>query len=205
MPVVVLGGIYGGVFTPTEASIVAVFYALFVGVVVHRELQVRDLYEIFRSSALSSAAIMLIIATAGTLSVLLTRAGAPAAISSWIGSSFGTPVQFLLAVNLFLFIAGMFVETGSAILILGPILAPAALQFGIHPVHFGVILVVNMALGMITPPFGVNLFAACSVAGIGIDRIIKELIPFVIVVSVCLLIITFVPWISLGMLYALRH
>jgi tripartite ATP-independent transporter DctM subunit len=199
MPVIVLGGIYGGVFTPTEASVVAVFYALFVGVVLHRELRLAAIYEMLRTSTLTSAAIMLIIATAGTLSVLLTRAGAPEQIGQWLVATFATATTFLLAVNAFLFVLGMFVETGSAILILGPILAPVAAKFGIDPVHFGIILVVNMALGMITPPFGVNLFAVCAIARTSIDEMFFSLLPFVAVVAGCLLVITFVPELSLAL------
>jgi TRAP-type C4-dicarboxylate transport system permease large subunit len=98
-----------------------------------------------------------------------------------------------------LFIIGMFIETSAAILVLAPILAPVAIRFGIDPVHFGLVMVVNLALGMITPPFGVNLFAACTVARISVDRIIKDLVPFVLVILACLMVITYVPWISLGL------
>jgi TRAP-type C4-dicarboxylate transport system permease large subunit len=107
--------------------------------------------------------------------------------------------MFLLGVNAALFIIGMFIETSAAILVLAPILAPVAIRFGIDPVHFGLVMVVNLALGMITPPFGVNLFAACTVARISVDRIIKDLVPFVLVILACLMVITYVPWISLGL------
>ena len=199
MPVIILGGIYGGVFTPTEASAVAVLYALIVGMVVYREIRVRDLFAILRKSVISSAVIMFIIANAGLFAFLITRAGVPDAIGRWLESVLQSPTLFLLGVNAALFVIGMFIETSAAIIVLAPILAPVAMHFGIDPVHFGLIMVVNLALGMITPPFGVNLFAACTVARIPLDRIIGHLIPFVLVILACLMVITYVPGISLAL------
>ena len=197
MPVIILGGIYGGIFTPTEASAVAVFYALLVGTVVYRELNLTNLAAILRKSVLSSAVIMFIIANAGLFAFLITRAGVPAAIGTYLESVLQSPAMFLLGVNAALFLIGMFIETSAAIIVLAPILAPVAMHFGIDPVHFGLIMVVNLALGMITPPFGVNLFAACTVAKISLDRIIGQLVPFVMVILACLMVITYVPSISL--------
>jgi tripartite ATP-independent transporter DctM subunit len=199
MPIIILGGIYGGVFTPTEASAVAVFYALIVGFGIYREIKIKDLYTILRKSVLSSAVIMFIIANAGLFAFLITRAGVPDAIGHWLQDVLKSPVYFLLGVNAALFLIGMFIETSAAIIVLAPILAPVAVHFGIDPVHFGLIMVVNLALGMITPPFGVNLFAACTVARISLDRIIKDLIPFVLVILACLMVITYVPGLSLGL------
>lgn len=197
MPVIILGGIYGGVFTPTEASAVAVVYALFVGMVVYREIGFKDLLPTFKKSTLSSAVIMFIIANAGLFAYLITRAGVPDAIGVFLKEWLQSPLLFLLGVNAALFIIGMFIETSASIIVLAPILAPVAVHFGIDPVHFGIVMVVNLALGMITPPFGVNLFAACTVAKISLDRMVTQLIPFVLVVLTCLLIITYVPGISL--------
>ena len=197
MPVIILGGIYGGIFTPTEASAVAVVYALIVGTVIYREIGVGDLYGIFKKSVVSSSVIMFIIANAGLFAYLITRAGVPDAIGLWLKDVLQSPMIFLLGVNAALFLIGMFIETSAAIIVLGPILAPVALFFGVDPVHFGIIMVVNLALGMITPPFGVNLFAACTVARLSLDRIITQLIPFVLVVLTCLMLITYMPWISL--------
>lgn len=205
MPVIILGGIYGGVFTPTEAAAVAVFYALIVGAVIYREIKLPDLYHILRKSVLSSAVIMFIIANAGLFAFLITRAGVPEAIGLWLQDVLKSPTYFLLGVNATLFLIGMFIETGAAIIVLAPILAPVAQHFGIDPVHFGMIMVVNLALGMITPPFGVNLFAACTVARISLDRMIKDLIPFVLVILACLMVISYVPSLSLtlrDLLYA---
>ena len=166
MPVIILGGIYGGVFTPTEASVVAVFYAFIVGVFVYRETRFSDLPRVLKKSVISSAVIMFIIANAGLFSYLITRAGVPDRIAAFLVEILQSPVLFLLGVNAALFVIGMFIETSASIIVLAPILAPVAVHFGIDPVHFGIIMVVNLALGMITPPFGVNLFAACTVARI---------------------------------------
>ncbi|MCW2244087.1 TRAP transporter large permease [Azospirillum canadense] len=197
MPVIIIGGIYRGVFTPTEASVVAVFYAVIVGMGVYRAIGWRDLGPILKKSVLSSSIIMFIIAAAGLFSFLITRAGVPAAIGAWIAEAIGSGWAFLLAVNLFLFVVGMFIETSASIIVLAPILAPVAAHFGIDPVHFGLIMVVNLALGMVTPPFGVNLFAACQVAGLSLEQIIGRLVPFVIVVFACLMVITYVPAVTL--------
>ena len=198
MPVIILGGIYGGIFTPTEASVVAVFYALVVGMVVHRELGFKALGPVLRKSVISSAVIMFIIANAGLFAFLITRAGIPDAIGAWLTSVLQSPAWFLLGVNAALFVIGMFIETSAAIIVLAPILVPVAMHFGVDPVHFGTIMVVNLALGMITPPFGVNLFAACTVARISLDKIVKDLIPFVLVIIACLMLVTYVPSISLA-------
>jgi C4-dicarboxylate transporter, DctM subunit len=199
MPVIILGGIYGGVFTPTEASAVAVFYALFVGMILYGEIKPRDIFPILKKSVVSSAVIMFIIANAGLFAFLLTRAGVPDAIGRWLEMVLQSPAMFLLGVNIALFIIGMFIETGAAIIVLAPILAPVAMHFGIDPVHFGLVMVVNLALGMITPPFGVNLFAACTVARLSLDQVISRLWPFVAVVLCCLMVITYVPVLSLGL------
>jgi C4-dicarboxylate transporter DctM subunit len=197
MPVIILGGIYGGVFTPTEASVVAVFYALLVGLGIHRELSFKDLMPVLRKSVISSAVIMFIIANAGLFAFLITRAGIPDAIGLWLKEVLQSPMWFLLGVNGALFVIGMFIETSAAIIVLAPILVPVAVHFGVDPVHFGMIMVVNLAMGMITPPFGVNLFAACTVAKISLDRMIAHLLPFVLVIVGCLAVITYFPSVSL--------
>jgi len=197
MPVIVLGGIYGGIFTPTEASVVAVFYALIVGMFVYRRIRLPDLWRALQRTVVSTTVIMVIIAAAGLFAFLITRAGVPAAFGNWVATHLDGPILFLVGVNLFLFLVGMFIETGAAIVVLAPILVPVAIQFGVDPVHFGIIMVVNLALGMITPPFGVNLFAACTVARISYDRIVLPILPYVGVVVACLTVITFVPQISL--------
>jgi tripartite ATP-independent transporter DctM subunit len=197
MPVVVLGGIYGGITTPTEASVVAVVYAIIVGMFIHRELGWRDLYPIFRKSVISSSVILFIIACAALFSWLLNRQGVPDLAAAWMVETFNGPALFLLGVNLFLFVVGMFVETSASIIVLAPILQEAAERFGIDGVHFGTIMVVNLAMGMITPPFGVNLFAAAQVAGTSLDKMMRYLPVFIGVIFACLMVITYLPWITL--------
>jgi tripartite ATP-independent transporter DctM subunit len=199
MPVVILGGIYGGVFTPTEASVVAVIYAFVIGVFVYRETRWSELPNVLRKSVISSTVIMFIIANAGLFSYLITRAGVPDQIGQFLKDVLQSPAWFLLGVNVALFVIGMFIETSASIIVLAPILAPVAMTFGIDPVHFGIIMVVNLALGMITPPFGVNLFAACTVARVSLDQIVTRLVPFVLVVLGCLMVITYFPPLTLGL------
>ncbi|WP_323029346.1 TRAP transporter large permease [Castellaniella defragrans] len=197
MPVIILGGIYGGIFTPTEASAVAVVYALFVGIFVYRRLNFTTLGRTFHRSVVSTAIIMFIIANAGVFGFLLNRAGVPMMLGEWLSHLFGSEISFLLGVNVALFLIGMFIETSASIVVLAPLLLPVATQFGVDPAHFGVIMVVNLALGMVTPPFGVNLFAACTVANVPIERLIRPLLPFVGVVVLCLMVITYWPDLSL--------
>ncbi|MFA5520868.1 MAG: TRAP transporter large permease subunit [Castellaniella sp.] len=197
MPVIILGGIYGGVFTPTEASAVAVVYALVVGVFIYRTLGLQQLSHTLHRSVVSTAVIMFVIANAGVFAFLLNRAGVPFALGEWLATIFDSKISFLLGVNLALFLIGMFIETSASIVVLAPLLLPVAMQFGVQASHFGVIMVVNLALGMVTPPFGVNLFAACTVAKIPLERLVRPLLPFVLVVLMCLVLITYVPEISL--------
>ncbi|EHJ92812.1 TRAP transporter large permease [Vreelandella boliviensis] len=197
MPVIIIGGIYGGIFTPTEASAVAVLYGLFLGMVVYRTIKLSDLPRIFRESALSAGSIMLIIAAASILSFVIGRSGLASDIGVWAQSTFDNRYTFLLAINMLLLVVGMFIETSAAILILAPILAPIAIGFGIDPVHFGIVIVVNLALGMFTPPLGVNLFAAAQVAKLPVEQLFRFLLSPVLTIITCLMLITYVPMISL--------
>ncbi|MFN4167389.1 TRAP transporter large permease [Pannonibacter sp. Q-1] len=197
VPFVIIGGIYAGVFTPTEASVAAVACAVVVGMICYRELPLKALPGILRQTVISTTTIMLIISAAALFSFLIARSGLPGEVANWIKTVFSEPWSFLLAVNVLLLIVGMFIETSAAILVLAPILTPVAVSFGINPVHFGLVVVVNLALGMITPPLGVNLFAACAVAKIPLEKIIPQLIWFVLVVFCCLMLITYIPAITL--------
>ena len=199
MPVIILGGIYGGIFTPTEASVVAVVYAVLIGTLVYRRLRLPDISLTLHRSVISTAVIMFLIANAGVFSFLLNRAGIPDALGQWLAQLFDSQMGFLLGINAALFVIGMFIETSASIVVLAPLLLPVAIQFGVEPVHFGIIMVVNLALGMVTPPFGVNLFAACAVAKLPVERLIRPLLPFVGVVLVCLMVITYWPGLSLGL------
>jgi tripartite ATP-independent transporter DctM subunit len=197
VPVVILGGIYSGIFTPTEASAAAVAAAIVVGMGIYRELKFSMLPEILKQTIIATSAIMIIIAAAALFSFLITRSGLPNEIAAWFKDMFDSRFAFLMAVNLLLLLVGMFIETSAAILVLAPILAPIAVAYGVDPVHFGLIIVVNLALGMITPPLGVNLFAACAVAKLSVDQIIPHLLWFVLTVFGALMIITYVPAITL--------
>ena len=197
VPVVIIGGIYAGVFTPTEASAAAVAAALLVGLLLYRDLRPRDLPAILVRSVIATTSIMIIIAAAALFSFLVSRSGLPAEVAAWVRETFESRFAFLLAVNVLLLLVGMFVETSAAILVLAPILAPVAVAYGVDPVHFGMIVVVNLALGMITPPLGVNLFAACAVAGLPLEKIVPQLLWFVLTVLACLLVVTYVPAVSL--------
>ena len=199
MPLIILGGIYGGIFTPTEAGAVAVAYAFVVGVFVYREIQWSEILQVLARSAVLTSIIMFIIANVGLFGLLLSRQRAPQlATELFIGIS-DSPFVFLLLINVLLLLVGMFIETGAAIIILAPLLAPIALQFGIDPVHFGMIMIVNLAIGMCTPPLGVNLFISCEIAGISLGQITKALIPLFAVLILNLLIISYVPGVSLAL------
>ncbi|TBU78867.1 MULTISPECIES: TRAP transporter large permease [Phytopseudomonas] len=196
MPMVILGGIYSGMFTPTEASVVAVVYGLVVGLFIYRELSWRDLLDVFGRSAVTSAIILIIVAFAAIFAYMLTINRVPHMLGTLITGISDNPLVFLLIVNVALFLIGMFLETLAAIIILAPILAPAAMQFGIDPVHFACIMVVNLAVGMVTPPVGVNLFVACQVANVRMEQLMRPLLLFLGVLIMDVMIITYVPALS---------
>ncbi|MBM3605675.1 MAG: TRAP transporter large permease [Alphaproteobacteria bacterium] len=199
MPVLILGGIYGGVVTPTEAAVIAVVYSLIVGVLIYRELPVRALPIILRDSAITSAVVLSIIATAGLYGRIILSLQVPAAISDFVIGAIDSPWLFIILVNVLLLFVGMFLEAAAAILIFTPILLPIAINFGIHPVHFGIIMVVNLAMGMFTPPVGLNLFIASTLSRTSIARLSVAVLPFVALMLVLLMIISFVPWLSLAL------
>lgn len=196
MPVIILGGIYGGIFTPTEAAVVAVVYAFIVGFFIYKELDLKKLMKILMDSALSTSIIMIIIANAGVFGWLLTRERIPQMIAESFLSLTENPYVFLLLVNILLLAVGMVFETTAAIIILAPILAPIAMMMGIDPIHFGMIMVVNLAIGMVTPPVGVNLFVAAQIGNTTLEKISKAVIPLLIVMIIDVLIISYVPVIS---------
>lgn len=197
MPVIILGGIYGGIFTPTEAAGVAVAYAFIVGVFVYKEIKFVKLIKIFTESSITTAVVMFIIASAGLFGWILTREGVPRDVANFITSVSDNPIVFLLLVNVLLIIVGMFMETNASIIILTPLLVPVAVQLGVDPVHFGIIMIVNLALGMCTPPLGVNLFISAQIAKIRLEQIAKGMLPFYGVLLIVLLLITYLPDISL--------
>nr|WP_225596916.1 TRAP transporter large permease [Achromobacter sp. ACM04] len=196
MPVIILGGIYGGLFTATEASCIAVLYGLALGLFVYKEITVKDLLGIFARSAVMSSIILLIVAFAAVFAYLLTINQVPQQVAAMLGSVTTNPIVFLLLVNVMLFLVGMFIEALAAILIIVPILAPISVAFGIDPIHFGMIVITNLAVGMVTPPVGVNLFVVCEVAQLKMHQLAKYLVIFLAVLVLDVLIISYVPAIS---------
>ncbi|SEA79442.1 C4-dicarboxylate transporter, DctM subunit [Thalassobacillus cyri] len=197
MPVIILGGIYGGIFTATEAAVVAVVYGLIIGVFIYREIKLPDLSEIFASSVVISAVIMFIIAGASAFGYYLTRERIPAELTEAMLGVTNNWIVALLIINLLLIFVGVFLETSAAIIILTPILVPIATAMGIDLTHFGIIMIVNLAIGFITPPVGVNLFVAANIAGTKFESLIRAIIPFIIIMVVDVLIVSFLPFLSL--------
>ena len=194
--VIILGGIYGGIFTPTEAAAVAVAYGLIVGLFVYRDLKAKDLYRIFGSAALTTATIMVILGTATTFGRILTLERIPTMIADFFESVAKGPIMLMILINILLLIVGCFMETNAAIIILAPIFLPIVESMGINPVHFGIVMVVNLAIGFVTPPLGVNLFVACNVANAKLEEICKGILPILGVMIVDLLLITYVEPLS---------
>jgi C4-dicarboxylate transporter DctM subunit len=196
LPLLVLGGIYGGIFTPTEAAAMAVLYALVISLGVYREIKIPDLGAILLSSAKTSAMIMFIIANGILFSFVLTSERIPNDITEALLAMNLQPWAFLLMVTVILLIAGCFMETSSAILILAPILLPIALELGIDPIHLGIIIVMNLEIGMVTPPLGLNLFVASGLTRMSVLRVAKAALPSAAVLLAALLLVTYIPWFS---------
>ena len=195
--VIIMGGIYGGVFTPTEAAAVSAVYALVIAVFVYKDLGPKDLPHVFLESAKTTVMLMFIVANALLFAHVLTTERIPQVIAEQILAIGMSPWMFLLVVNMILLIAGNFMEPTGIILILAPILFPIATQLGIDPIHLGVIMVVNMEIGMVTPPVGLNLFVTAGVTGMNLVQVTKAALPWLSVLLVFLVIITYVPQISL--------
>ena len=197
LPIFVLGGIYGGIFTPTEAAAMAVLYSLIVSLFVYREMTLKDLARVTVASARMSAMIMFIIANAILFSFVLTSERIPDQITNLFINLDLSWFTFLLVVNAFLLLVGCFMETSSAILILAPIFLPVATRLGVNPIHFGIIMVMNLEIGMVTPPFGLNLFVASGISKLSVVRVAKASAPSALVLLAALLVVTYVPDISL--------
>ena len=195
MPVIILGGIYGGIFTPTEAAVVSCFYGIFVGLFAYRELKISSLPDLLSSSIVQAGTILFIVATATAFGFVMTRENIPAAVANGLVSvSSGNKWVFLILVNLLLLVVGTFMETIPAILILTPILLPAAQALGIDPVHFGTIMVINLGIGMATPPVGINLFVAAGLVKKGLGSVVcRHLWMYLLFALVILMLVVFVP------------
>lgn len=192
-PFIIVGGVFAGIFTPTESAVVAVVYSIFVGIFVYKEMKWKDLPEIFLASALSTAGIMVIMAAAALFAWAMVYVKIPQTVLNSVLSVTTSKFLILLAVNGLVLIAGMFMESGAIQYILVPIALPIAMQLGVDPVHFGIILATNLAIGMFTPPFGVTLFTTARVFETSIQDVTREVLPFLIALLVALAIITFIP------------
>ena len=197
MPIIILGGIYGGIFTPTEAAAVAVVYGLIIGVFVYKTVKLKDLKQILIDSASTTATIMFITACASLFAYVLTRARLDVAISNGlINLTNGSTFVFFIIVNILLLIAGCFLDSTSALYIFTPLFVPVAQALGVDMIHLGVVMIVNLAIGLFTPPVGVNLYVACGVANVDLKQISKSVVPLLVASLVVLLIITYIPGIS---------
>lgn len=199
-PVIILGCIYSGVASPTEAAVISVFYALIVSMFVYKSIGIKDIWAVMIEAIRTYTPILFILAASVAFSRVLTLMQVPQAVSEWILYYFKNPVALLLVINVFLLLVGMVMDTTPAILILTPILLPIVTKAGVDPTHFGVIMVVNLAIGFVTPPIGVNLFVASSMVDIPIMNIAKKAMPMIVYFLIALLVITFVPAVSLGLL-----
>ena len=196
-PVIILGGILLGIFTPTEAAAVAVGYAIFIGFFVMRTLRARDLPDVLNRAAMTSAIVLLLVGAAMAFKTVVSLSHAPEHLASAILSISENPLILLFLINVLLFIVGMFLDAGPAIIILGPVLGPIFLDLGIHPVHFAIIMSVNLTVGLATPPMGLVLFVASSVSGERVEEITRAILPFLLVEIIVIFLITFFPAISM--------
>jgi C4-dicarboxylate transporter, DctM subunit len=196
LPVLILGGMRAGLFTPTEASVVAVFYALFCGLYVYRTLHWRNVPRILAHSALVTASVLLIIGFSAAFTWVLTIEGVPQAAAEWIGQLQLSPWSFLIFLNVFLLLVGIFIEPLPAVMVMVPVVAPIAAKLGIDPIHLAMIVIYNLTLGMITPPVGGLLFVTCNVANVSLSALTKELSPFLVAHGVVLIVLTAWPGLS---------
>lgn len=204
VPAIILGGIYSGIFTPTEAAVIACDVAIIVGIFVYKEFKLKDIPSIIRRTATTGGTVMLLVATATALGRLLTVEQIPNKIAQAIIGVSDNKIIILLVINLFLLLVGMFMETYAAIIILAPILLPTVVNVGVDPLHFGMIMVLNLTIGLCTPPVGVNLFIASRIGECPMERMFKALLPMLGVLLIMLLLVTYIPILSL-FLPALLH
>ncbi|ADC48299.1 C4-dicarboxylate transport system (permease large protein) [Alkalihalophilus pseudofirmus OF4] len=200
IPVIILGGIYGGIFTPTEAAVIAVVYGLIAGLLLYRELKIKDLPRVFADAALTTATVLIIVGSATAFGRLLTIEQIPNQVAEAMLAISENPIVLILLITILLLIVGCFMDTLAAIIILTPILLPIAVNLGYDPIHFGIIMVVNLAIGFITPPLGVNLFVGSGISGLSIETLSKAIIPFFVAMLATLLLIVFIPELSLWLL-----
>lgn len=198
-PIIILGGIYGGIFTPTEAAAVAVFYAFILSVFIMQILKMKDVFPMFIRIAINAAAILIIVAAASGFASAISLSGVAKEITTFFYSITDNPYLLFFIMNIFLFIVGMFLDAGPAILIFAPILAPIMTNLGIDPVHFGVVMVANLSIGLATPPMGLVLFVASGVSGVPLQKISKAILPFLFAEFLVIFLISFFPVLVIGL------
>lgn len=197
MPVIILGGIYLGLATPTEAAAISIIYSLVISLFIYKEIGFKDVPRIAKKSVVTSAMIMFVIACSKVFSWYLTFQQVPQMVAENVLKIGSSPIIILLTINVLLLFVGMIMDSSAAVLILTPLFLPILINIGVHPIHFGVIMIVNLAIGMLTPPFGLNIFVASGISKASLSDVIKGCIPFIIILIIDLLIITFVPQMSL--------
>lgn len=204
VPVIILGGIYSGMFTPTESAVVASVYALFIGKFVYKELDFATIYDAFKDAVLVNGATTFMIGLSMSFAAFLAMEQVPAKICEWMLSISSNPMMILLIINILLLIVGCFVDNISSMIILTPILLPIVTKAGIDPVHFGLVMTVALATGFVTPPYGANLFVSSAVSGVDMVRLSKAVVPFIFVMIFCLFLFTYIPAISMSLVWLLR-
>ncbi|WED24848.1 TRAP transporter large permease [Vibrio sp. JC009] len=202
-PVIILGGIYGGIFTPTEAAAVAVAYAIFLSVYVIKVTNLKATYVLFTKVAVNAAAVLIIVAAASGFASAISFSGISNMVNDFFAGITNDPLMLFFIINVFLFIVGMFLDAGPAILIFAPIIAPIMINAGVDPVHFGVIMCINLSIGLATPPMGLVLFVASGVSGMPLQKISKAIIPFIIIEFLIIFLISFFPDLVIGLPKAL--
>ncbi|MBF0707826.1 TRAP transporter large permease [Guptibacillus hwajinpoensis] len=200
IPVIILGGIYGGIFTPTEAAVIAVVYGIIAGLFLYRELAFKDLPKLLADASLTTATVLIIVGSATAFGRLLTIEQIPTQVANFLLSISDSEIVIILLITVLLLLVGCFMDTLAAIIILTPILLPIAVNIGFDPIHFGIIMVVNLAIGFITPPLGVNLFVGSGISGLSIEQLSKAIIPYFFAMVFSLLMITFIPELSLWLI-----
>jgi len=197
MPVIILVGILGGIFTPTEAAAVAVLYALIIGFFVYRNIRLKDLYSMLCTMTRSSGIAFIVLSTAGIFIWLLTTEQVPQQIAELVLSATTNKYLVLLIINIILLFVGCFMDSIPALIILGPVFTPLAMQIGVHPLHFGTIMCLNLTIGLATPPLGACLFTCCAVGKVSLEGVTKEIIPFIVALIIAVFFVTYIPAISL--------
>jgi C4-dicarboxylate transporter DctM subunit len=195
-PIIILGGIYGGIVTPTESAVVAIVYSLFVGIFIHKELKWKEIKECFVETISITGISLYMVGLSATFAYLLTIERIPQSLAETLTTISENPIVILLIINAFLLVVGAFIDTIAAIVILTPILLPVAAQIGVDPIHFGVIMIANLAIGFVTPPVGANLFVASAIGKVSLEKLSRSMVPIFVALIVALMVITYIPELS---------